>query len=257
MFRRDEVARFCDVHAGPYVVKPRSEASATGIRKVANAREALEAFDGLGAEAYRYLIETFAPGQVYHVDALVKDARVVFVRASGYVDPPLTIVQGGGTFQTRTLALHSEEHRELSRLTAEVMAAFGLRFSASHTEWIRDARGRFLFLETSSRVGGAHIADMVETASGVDLWAEWARLELAELAGSGYRAPQDHGHHAAVTIRTTSCEEPDLQEIGIAEVVRTFPMKHHAAVLLGGTDLNRVAHAQTKLFEVLNHRFGG
>ena len=256
MFRREEVAQFCEVNVGPYVVKPRSEASATGIRKVANAREALAAFDELGEESYRYLIETFASGQVYHVDALVKDQRVVFVRASGYVHPPLSIVQGGGTFQTRTLALDSDDHAELGRLTAEVMAAFGLRFSASHTEWIRDARGKFLFLETSSRVGGAHIADMINSASGVDLWAEWARLELAEVAGSGYRAPQDQGRHAAVTIRTTAEESPELSDLGVDEIQASFPLKHHAAVLLGHRDLTRVTRAQDQLYEVLTQRFG-
>ena len=45
--------------------------------------------------------------------------------------------------------------------------------------------GTFVFLETSARVGGAHIADLVEAATGVNLWVEWARIETAGGIGIG------------------------------------------------------------------------
>ena len=257
MFRREQLMQFCEQHPGPYVIKPRSEASASGIQKVQQAADALAAYDALGDEAYRYLIETFAPGQVFHVDALVKDQKIVFVRSSGYVDPPLSIVQGGGTFQTRTLANDAAESKELATLTARVMQAFGMRFSASHTEWIRDGQGRFLFLETSSRVGGAHISDMVQEATGVDLWAEWAKLELAEFAADGYKAPKDRGGYAAVTIRTVGEEEPQLDRLDLPGVRQTFPMKHHAAMLFGGNTLQEVERAQSGAYHRLQEAFGG
>ena len=91
------------------------------------------------------------------------------------------------------------------------MQAFGLRYSASHTEWIRNATGEFLFLETSSRVGGAHISDMIRHATGVDLWEEWAKLELAEVTGTPYEAPEDNGRCAAITIRVVGEEWPQFQ----------------------------------------------
>ena len=39
--------------------------------------------------------------------------------------------------------------------------------------------GDWYFLETSARVGGAYIVDVVEAATGVNLWREWARIEIA------------------------------------------------------------------------------
>ena len=256
MFRREDVRAFCEANAGPWVIKPRSEASAAGISKVATVEEALHVYDGLGEQAYRYLIECFAPGQVFHVDALIHEEEMQFVRASGYVDPPLSIVHGGGTFQTRTLDLNGDEHRELRALTDRVMKAFGMRFSASHTEWIRNAKGELLFLETSSRVGGAHISDMVEAASGVNLWAEWAKLELADLRGGGYDAPKDKAAYAAVTIRTVGEEWAQLDGAGLAVAHRFIPKRWHAASLMWDEDLSKVAAAQDRLYSLLSEKYG-
>ena len=60
-----------------------------------------------------------------------------------------------------------------------MLAGFGLGWGASHTEFMKaHADGQFYFIETSARVGGANTAEMVEHATGVNLWSEWARLEM-------------------------------------------------------------------------------
>ena len=65
-------------------------------------------------------------------------------------------------------------------MNKRVLQSFGLRDGVSHTEFIcAHENGMFYFLETSARVGGAHIADLVEQGTGVNLWAEWARVEVA------------------------------------------------------------------------------
>ena len=223
LFSRDHLERFLGTHGGPYVIKPRGEASAAGITKAADAEAARAAFAGLGERNYEYLIECFAPGAVYHVDSLSQNGQVGFVRASEYVAPPLSIVQGGGLFQTRTLAPDSEVHRELSSLNTRVVETFGLQISASHTEFIRDDTGRFLFLETSSRVGGAYIANMLAHATGVDLWRQWGLLEAANYSGKSFAMPLDRGGYAGIVLRAVGDEQPDLSGISdeaIAEVIR-------------------------------------
>ena len=60
----------------------------------------------------------------------------------------------------------------------------------THAEYIRaHADGRFYFLEIAARVGGAFIADLVEAATGVNLWREWARIEVSDLRGVRYELP--------------------------------------------------------------------
>ena len=55
LFRRQNLESFCDLQTGPFVIKPRSEASAAGIIKVANKKEALEAYEHLGENSYKLL----------------------------------------------------------------------------------------------------------------------------------------------------------------------------------------------------------
>ncbi len=258
LFRKENLEAFCDNTEGPYVIKPRSEASAAGIIKVANKEEAFLAFDQLGEEAYNFLIETFAPGKVYHVDALAYDGKVCFMRSSAYVDPPLAIVQGGGLFQTRTLPKNSKVNKKLGSLTHDVMKAFGMKYSASHTEFIEDANGNFLLLETSSRVGGAYISDMLHHATGVDLWAEWAKLEAAQLSGEQYKAPKDIGKAGAVTIRAVAEENPDLRRFKEEEesVVALISKPYHAGLVFNAEKESTLESVQKEIASRLFEQFG-
>ena len=76
----------------------------------------------------------------------------------------------------------------LLQMNEALLRAFGLTDGVSHSEFIRaHDSGQFYFLETSARVGGANIADLVEAATGVNLWAEWANVEVAAAQNSGYQ----------------------------------------------------------------------
>jgi biotin carboxylase len=160
-----------------------------GIKKVATADELWRALDALGDARSLHLVERFVPGDVYHVDGVVSELEMPFVVTSRYGEPPLDVMHGGGLFVTRTLPPASPEAREPAALTRELVAALGLVRGVTHTEFIRGRDdGRFYFLETAARVGGAHIAEVVEAATGVNLWAEWARVEIAG-GGAPYEPP--------------------------------------------------------------------
>ena len=251
LFRRSNLQAFCDSTEGPWVIKPRSEASAKGISKVYSAQEALEVFDALGDHAYRYLIECFAPGEVFHVDALVDHGSIAYVRSSQYVDPPLAVVQGGGLFQTRMLSTRSKEARELKGLTERVMTAFGMRYSASHTEFIRDRRGKFLLLETSSRVGGAYISTMIEQATGVDLWSEWAKLEVARLAGTSYKVGPVRNDLGAITIKAVGTEHPEVLEADAKHVAYRISKPYHVGRVFVASALSELEQAQAAFAKTL------
>ena len=180
LFHNEDINRFAATVAPPWVVKPRAEASATGIKKVHSAQELWDVVNGLEEKRHNYLVEQFLPGDVYHVDAISQNQELVFCQVSKYLNTPMEVAHGGGIFRSQTVPYSGIEDEALHSLTGEVMKAFGMQFSASHTEFIRShADGHFSFLETSSRVGGAHLAEMVEAASGINLWAEWAKLETA------------------------------------------------------------------------------
>ena len=147
------------------------------------------------------MLESFKPGDVFHVDSLVYDNEVVFTSASQYLSPPMEVSHEGGVFRTKTLARYSEEYEVLDKVNKKVLTSFGLKNGATHTEFIRGkADGKWYFLETSSRVGGAHIPDMVEASSGINLWREWAKIENALLKNIPYEIAKPTGFSAGLII---------------------------------------------------------
>jgi biotin carboxylase len=234
------IARFLDSVPAPWVLKPRSEGSAAGIKKLHEADAVWRELDALGDRRSFHLIERFVPGDVYHVDALVAEGEVPFVVTSRYGKPPLDVMQGGGLFVTRTLPADAPESRETARLGREVIAALGLVRGVTHTEFIRGRDdGRFYFLETAARVGGAHIAEVVEAATGVNLWTEWARIEV----GGGkapYAPPAARADSAGIVLSLARQEWPDTSRYDDPEVVWRLRRPHHAGLIVRSADSARV-----------------
>src|SRR4029453_11808534 len=56
--------------APPWVLKPRSQAAAIGIKKIGSTAELWQILDALGDARPEYVLEQFVPGDVYHVDSL-------------------------------------------------------------------------------------------------------------------------------------------------------------------------------------------
>ena len=121
---------------------------------------------------------------------------MVFTSVSGYGKPPMQTMHEGGVFTTRILERGSDVARSLVEMNARLMPALGMVRGVTHAEYIRGKDGQFYFLEAASRVGGAFIADVVEAATGVNLWREWARIEVGDLRGEKYRTPQPLAFYA-------------------------------------------------------------
>lgn len=241
LFNDEVVNRFAASVPAPWVVKPRAEASATGIRKVHSAEELWQVLRELGEKRYKYLVEQFKPGHVYHADALSVDGKVVFCRVSQYLDTPFEVAHGGGIFRSHTVAFGGEEDEALQALNAKVMQAFGMRFSASHTEFIQSKEdGQFYFLETSSRVGGAHLAEMVEASSGINLWAEWARIETAMATETAYQLPIVRSDYAGIIVSLSRFEWPDLSVFNEPEIVWRMHKKHHVGLIARADERERI-----------------
>src|SRR5271165_3273475 len=194
---------------GPWVLKPRAEASAIGIRKIHEPEQLWRSLDELGDRQSFYLLERFVPGEIFHVDAITSDRQVVFTAVSQYGKPPMQVMHEGGVFTTRVIDRKSIDARELTAINAQLIPAMGLVRGVTHAEYIRGADGRYYFLEVAARVGGAFIADVVIQATGVDLWEEWARLEINALRGISYTLPLARDEHAGSVLCLAKTTEPD------------------------------------------------
>jgi biotin carboxylase len=224
----------------PWVLKPRSQAAAIGIRRVDSTADLWRLFDELGDRQSDFVLEQFVRGDVFHVDSIVFDGAVRFAVASQYRTPPMAVAHEGGIFVTSTLPFGGAEASRLLGLNARLLAAFGHRRGASHTEFIQRDDGGFDFLETSARVGGAFIVDVVEAATGVNLWREWARAEIAGDDGA-YEAAAARQDHAGIVLSLARQEWPDTSAYTDHEIVLRVRKAHHAGLVVSSPDPARVA----------------
>lgn len=271
LVNEDEVREFMERVPPPWIVKPRSDVSAIGIRKVSEPTEVLNLIaemnerENLRERASYYLLAQFVAGEVFHVDSLVGDGRVLFAGANRYGRPPLEVAHGGGAYVSRTVAHRSEDEKELFAINRQLVKALKHERGAAHAEFIKsDADGRFYFLEIAARVGGAYIADVLEAASGLNLWREWARMEVADgmtrrqeqEAGAGQKstARRDpsikvkppRNEYAGIVLSLSKQEDPDTSAYDDPEIVYRVKKRHHAGLIVRSKKLERVEELLTQ-----------
>jgi biotin carboxylase len=242
----DEIGAYLDRIPPPWLLKPRSDVSAIGIRKLESAEgvwaviDELNKRESLRERASYHLLARFVPGAVFHVDSLVDQGKVVFASVNKYGRPPLQVAHGGGAYVSQTIARDSADSKKLSEINRRLIKAMKLDTSATHAEFIKsEADGEFYFLEIASRVGGAYIADVLEAASGINLWREWARLEVA--AGSGARIRlKPRKEYAGIILSLARQEYPDTANYNDPEVVYRVKKKHHAGLIVRSPRIERV-----------------
>lgn len=94
-------------------------------------------------------------------------------------------------------------------------------------------------METSARVGGAYLVELVWAASGVNLWVEWAKIEIAGSEGR-YEAPISKQEYAGIIISLARQEYPDTREYNDEEIVWRLDYRHHVGLIVVSRDPSRV-----------------
>lgn len=255
LINHPEVREFLERVPSPWVLKPRSDVSAIGIKRVDDAAQVWQAVEEmdrrerLRERSPNYFLGQFVSGAVFHVDGLVRNGQVVFMGANQYGRPPLQVAHGGGAYISRTIAYDSEDKKTLFDLNRRLVEAFGLKDGATHAEFIRsDTDGRFYFLEIAARVGGAYIAEVLEAATGVNLWREWAKIELAD----DEQVDPLRREYAGIVLSLARQEFPDTTAYNDPEIVYRVKKRHHAGLIVKSPDLDRV----TLLLDHYAERFG-
>ncbi|MFZ0744363.1 MAG: ATP-grasp domain-containing protein [Terracidiphilus sp.] len=237
----DELRAYMAHVPAPWLLKPRAEASALGIRKIHEPEQMWRALDELGDEQSRFLLEQFVPGDIFHVDSIVSEGKVVFSAVHRYGRPPMQVMHEGGVFTTRTVDRGSRNWLVLTELNARLAPSLGMVRGVTHAEYIRAyADGQYYFLEIAARVGGAFISDLVEVSSGINLWREWARIEVANLRGEPYVLPKTRESYAGSVLCLAKTAEPDTTGFDAPEIVVRMKKHHHAGLIVCSESADRV-----------------
>lgn len=237
----DKLREYMEHVPAPWVLKPRMEAGSMGIKKVQNSEEVWRALDELGDKQSYYLLEHFIPGDVFHIDSIIQDGKVIFASVAKYGAPPMSVYQGGGVFRSRIIPRKKGDAPKLRKLNEEVLQALGMENGVAHTEFIKaHDGGEFYFLETAARVGGAHIAELVEYSSNISIWREWARMIVAELCGEKYKLPETKELYGGLMMSLAKQEHPDMSAYNDSEIVWKANKAYHAGLIAVSDDYERV-----------------
>ncbi len=237
----DDLWAFLQRTGGPWLLKPRESASAIGIQKFSDPNAVWPMLETLGDAASQHLVECFVPGEIFHVEGVSWHGELLFALAHKYGQPPFETMHAGGVFSTRTLERDSVEAAELLAIHSATLRGLGMTSGPTHSEFIRaHADGKFYFLETAARVGGAYIAEVVEAASGVNPWVEWARIEAAQAFGVPYALPPLREEYAGSVICLARQEAPDTASYDAPEVVYRLNKHHHAGLIVKSPSVERV-----------------
>jgi hypothetical protein len=152
----------------------------------------------------------------------------------------MDVTHGGGVFISYTLEHDSDDQAALLDLNRRLVTALGLKRGAAHAEFIKGKDdGKFYFLEIASRVGGAYIAEVLEASSGLNIWREWANIEIAG-DGRSYQLPPARHEYGGVALSLARQEFPDTSAYSDPEIVYRVKKRHHVGLVVRSPELSRV-----------------
>ena len=246
IFNANDVNEYLEKFAAPWIIKPRTEVNAFGIRKCETPRQVWQTLNELDARhtwrdhPSQFLIEQFIKGRVFHVDSVVENNRIVAAGVSQYGKPPMSVSHNGGVFTTSILPHKSKERRRLENLNRKLLKGFEYRRGVTHAEFLQsDETGEFFLLEVAARVGGAYIADVLEQAANFNLWREWAKLEIADRENP-YQPPKIRKDYAGITLALANEEKPDTTHYAAPEIVYRVSKPKHVGLIFRSQEHARV-----------------
>ncbi len=158
----------------PLIVKPRAGAASEQCniaRDTSTLGRLRRERRGKGHEC-----EEYVDGPIYHVDGLVDNRRLLFVKASRYINTCYDFAHGK---PLGSVIIDDAESEPLIQFTQRTLEALGLDRGAFHLEVIEGRHG-LCFLEIGARVGGGEIPFVIHDLFGVDLIGDWLRIDLEQ-----------------------------------------------------------------------------
>jgi len=246
VFNSNAIGGFLERVQMPVVVKPRFEVSAFGIRKCETDGDVWDVLTDLDTRnnwrdhPSQFVIEEFIKGDVFHVDSIVSNGKILACGVSQYGTPPFSVTHYGGVFTSSIVSYRSAERKELEKLNQQLLTAFKYDGGVSHAEFLQSqADGKFYLLEVACRVGGAYIANVLEHACNFNLWREWAKLETAT-EEKPYTLPKLRKDFAGVALALANTDTPDTSHYTDNEIVYRVARPKHVGLIFHSSKQKRV-----------------
>jgi len=246
IFNADEVNDFLARVPAPWIVKPRFEVSAFGIRKCETAEQVWDVLNDLDNRnnwrdhPSQFVLERFVEGSVFHVDSVVEGGKVRAAGVRQYGTTPFSVTHHGGVFTSSIVPYRAAVRKSLETVNSQLLKAFEYDRGVTHAEFLQSGEtGELFLLEVACRVGGAYIANVLEHACGFNLWREWAKLETAT-KDHPYKLPKLRKTFAGVALALANTEEPNTEHYGDEEIVYRVKKARHVGLIFHSSKQSRV-----------------
>lgn len=246
-----KVQALLDRTSGPWMVKPRAAGGAVRIQKLHSREEVWSVYESMGDQRSHHLIEEFLPSKVFHVDTVIHQGKVLLEVPGEYTTPPFDVWHQGGVFGARTVNRKSKLCKELLDLNRKVLTAVGVQNGVNHAEFLLHG-DKVYFLEIAARVPGSNLDQLATASTGVDLYAEVAKIQYCGLTGEPYKLKKFQYKEAGLVQCLAQQERADLGEIaGMPEVTWTWAKDFHVGVAFASPSGQRV----DEIMNTVLHRF--
>lgn len=187
----DDIRAYMERVPTPWLLTPRSESFVGPIQQIHDSEQLWRALEELGDRQSYFFLEQSIPGDFFHVDSITAEGQVVFACVHPSSDAFINGSPSSEASPARPVPCNSAEEDGLKRENEKLLAKLGLVRGVARSEYIRShGTGEFYFLETSACVGDASMVRKIEQAHYLNLWEEWARLEVAAMRGLPYTLPK-------------------------------------------------------------------
>ncbi len=191
----DELRLFMQSVPTPWLLTPRGVLLGCATRELNDSEQVWRCLDELGDRQSSFFLEQSVAGDRFHVDSITADGSVVFSAVSPYREAFFERAQAGELLPISTVPYGIADDERLRRVNTALLSGMRLVRGVTRTEFLRSQVTReFYFMETSASVEDGCVADMMKETQDLNLWVEWARLEVAALRGSRYALPSNGIH---------------------------------------------------------------
>lgn len=172
-----DVYLFAEKVGYPIIVKPISGAGTTRTVKIDSVDEVRKVID-FEFEKEQFIVQNFISGDLYHIDALVIEDKVKFIKTSQYLFPTIDHFKNRST---ASVQLTESEAVIFTKYTQELLEMIPLPHTTLlHLEVFYDGQDIY-FLEIASRLGGGGIHATLIEQFGIDPLYMQLLAELKEM----------------------------------------------------------------------------
>lgn len=249
----NRIKAFVSIVPKPWIIKPRFIDASSTYQKLKSDQDVWDKILSLGDDQSSYLLERFITGKVYQVDSIIYNHEIQFLSVHHFTSSLMMVSQGKETLSVKTVQEDNRDFNLLLDLNTKLVNTMGLKFGISSMEFIKsDQDGQFYFLQSSNRVSGNYIAELVETSTGINLWREWAKLELCIPNETDYIIPKFNRVPAQI-IRIPSSNPSQTSMLIQHENIKWRQISHnHVTIAVHATNDLELENTITEIQQLAN-----